>query len=1172
MAKRKSKKRSKGYLLPKYQEAIVPKNLKTIDSFYDNPAAMGSYLSYPYRTLQNPSYRDIRINPPQYHDPNTIRELHLEKRLRPTNITPEMMQTGGKVDLPKYQDEGEVKKIPISPEEYYNLKQSVMDSAALSRYTENFYDTFYREADRRDSISFPSYSTEKLTPGKNWRDGKWISDWEKNANKLLEGKTHIKPIEHKIAHFKRGDYKDFLKAQEEWTPGNPDNPIKAKRYFEYEDPKDIKYKIPIYKSPTTNLRQYEIDYPWYQDVGEWVRENTPKTQFQIPEWAQKLGNTVNENADKIGDKIYESTADIVWDLTRNDLANVLDGWIYKDGEWIQMPWAKEYKEDLEYEPIKEIETISKESPNIEEQKSNETIKESTQKTTTKNIEEISGKVVNKDTGESWTKEEWEALKGKGSFGEARKKAKKEYGGPISKYQGGDDVTPSLEDRGMSYMGVSKEDLNKTEQDIHNALAEKDWSNFSNYWKDIPKEEQEAIKEEYNTVHKGDKPVEVKYPNWSKLSDTEKFGLYEAQERYRDKLTHSLYMFDLARKKGKAFSMAAGIGHEGQNLLDGIGQSIKSGTLQNIYGTSADSGTDMRSNILGINAASTDISREDFINSLFEEGVYKYTGTPNVNKRTFEDLQEDWFGEKERTGKLTKQENGGPIPKYQDKGEVETLPSHLLPRQAYKESTFRDSAKSAAGALGLTQFLPATFEELKEDGKLPADADIYNIENSIQAQQEYVQELYNRPWNTKENPTEEVRIAKTLGAYNYGPNNLVEFLNAQKRKGIDIYKTLDWVPNLPKETRDYIEYITGTADSEKYTTWDSDYQKALKNPAYKRIIDAYGTQAFENTSSSKGVFAPDYMPDYKPSPLQVPYDFMNPDTLSREGIRDLQSELLKENYFLGTSGKNKDGVDGEMGLRTKAAYEDMLRQEHGIEIDEDGEVSLFESAMDQLSNFFFSDDEIEPENLPRIITNKGDTLRGEEFDAFIGKPGAYERALKEKTTKKEHGAEVDSVISMLEDMYGTHDNLPKYQDGLEVKNTTVDLGPVVYDTFEDAATPKMMAALDKIPITSDGFNKVKGDKVILPGEGEEIPVTTEQMTEPIKVTGSDGKSKILEPGVVEEFKTPVLEEKLSPLDAFLKAKEEYGGLKTIKPSDKKSTSKSKNTSRKPVKMDSFGNVY
>ena len=98
MAKRKSKKRTKGYLLPKYQETIVPKNLKSIDSFYDNPAAMGSYLSYPYRTLQNPSYRDIRINPPQYHDPYTIRELRLEQRLRPTNITPKIMQNGISVE------------------------------------------------------------------------------------------------------------------------------------------------------------------------------------------------------------------------------------------------------------------------------------------------------------------------------------------------------------------------------------------------------------------------------------------------------------------------------------------------------------------------------------------------------------------------------------------------------------------------------------------------------------------------------------------------------------------------------------------------------------------------------------------------------------------------------------------------------------------------------------------------------------------------------------------------------------------------------------------------------------------------------------------------------------------------------------------------------------------
>lgn len=76
------------------------------------------------------------------------------------------------------------------------------------------------------------------------------------------------------------------------------------------------------------------------------------------------------------------------------------------------------------------------------------------------------------------------------------------------------------------------------------------------------------------------------------------------------------------------------------------------------------------------------------------------------------------------------------------------------------------------------------------------------------------------------------------------------------------------------------------------------------------------------------------------------------------------------------------------------------------------------------------------------------------------------------------------------------------------------------------TPRVDIVAQGTPVTPEGFlNPNVEDEVILPGNGEEIPVTTEQMTEPIKVTGSDGKSEILEPGVVEEFKTPVLEEKI-----------------------------------------------
>jgi hypothetical protein len=61
---------------------------KTIDAFYTPKKAksMGTNRSYPYRTLENPSYEDININPPQYHDPSVIREMRIERRLTPSNI------------------------------------------------------------------------------------------------------------------------------------------------------------------------------------------------------------------------------------------------------------------------------------------------------------------------------------------------------------------------------------------------------------------------------------------------------------------------------------------------------------------------------------------------------------------------------------------------------------------------------------------------------------------------------------------------------------------------------------------------------------------------------------------------------------------------------------------------------------------------------------------------------------------------------------------------------------------------------------------------------------------------------------------------------------------------------------------------------------------------------
>lgn len=64
---------------------------------------------------------------------------------------------------------------------------------------------------------------------------------------------------------------------------------------------------------------------------------------------------------------------------------------------------------------------------------------------------------------------------------------------------------------------------------------------------------------------------------------------------------------------------------------------------------------------------------------------------------------------------------------------------------------------------------------------------------------------NRDWNKG---SDEVKTAKALAAYNFGPTATVRVLNAAKEKGIDIYSSLDWIDMLPLETSDYISKILG----------------------------------------------------------------------------------------------------------------------------------------------------------------------------------------------------------------------------------------------------------------------------------------------------------------------------------------------------------------------------
>lgn len=145
------------------------------------------------------------------------------------------------------------------------------------------------------------------------------------------------------------------------------------------------------------------------------------------------------------------------------------------------------------------------------------------------------------------------------------------------------------------------------------------------------------------------------------------------------------------------------------------------------------------------------------------------------------------------------------------GEVDWPPSgeksieEILDRQVFKESRFNPLAESPAGARGLAQIMPGTESYMKEKGMIPEDFDAFNPEDSKMAQRAYMESLLDRSWNKG---SEEVKIAKALAAYNFGPTAVVRTLNQAREDGVDIYNSLDWLERLPLETRDYVSKILG----------------------------------------------------------------------------------------------------------------------------------------------------------------------------------------------------------------------------------------------------------------------------------------------------------------------------------------------------------------------------
>lgn len=164
-----------------------------------------------------------------------------------------------------------------------------------------------------------------------------------------------------------------------------------------------------------------------------------------------------------------------------------------------------------------------------------------------------------------------------------------------------------------------------------------------------------------------------------------------------------------------------------------------------------------------------------------------------------------------------------------------ITSELLRRQAFKESSFDPNAISKSGYKGLGQIGDAVMSDYLKRNKLEGEIDPFDPKQNSDVQKWYMDQLYNASFVKKGNPSDKVRIAKALAAYNAGPGTLLEVLEDQKKKGVDIYNSLDWLQGMPKEeTRGYIKAIL-LGEDEQFEKW---YDDAKKNPENKKYLDLF----------------------------------------------------------------------------------------------------------------------------------------------------------------------------------------------------------------------------------------------------------------------------------------------------------------------------------------------
>ncbi len=229
--------------------------------------------------------------------------------------------------------------------------------------------------------------------------------------------------------------------------------------------------------------------------------------------------------------------------------------------------------------------------------------------------------------------------------------------------------------------------------------------------------------------------------------------------------------------------------------------------------------------------------------------YQTGGQLPDTKSWYESLIENlnpftWFDEEEVTAPVVKEQPKpvvAPIvePVKPQKSSDE-FPEEVLLWQAHKESggfnpdVISGKRVSSANAKGLTQIRDVALQEyyrlLKKTPK-QEPIDLTKPEDAVKVQRFLMNDHYNNEYATKGNPTKQVRQAKALAFYNLGRQGTIKILNKSKAGGKDIYRSLDWLEDLPLETRDYIQKVL----LHKIPKYNEQFHRDTTNSPYPELF-------------------------------------------------------------------------------------------------------------------------------------------------------------------------------------------------------------------------------------------------------------------------------------------------------------------------------------------------